>query len=70
MLALYRSGDTAGAMHAYAAAQDALLAEYGVGVGPELVEMRRCIIAGSPRWSAGQFWRAAVIVMAPHAALW
>ncbi len=69
MLALYRCGDTAGAMRAYAAAQDALLAEYGVGAGPELAEMRRCIIAGSARWSTAGPWRAAVIIMAPHAAL-
>jgi DNA-binding SARP family transcriptional activator len=47
MLALYRGGDAAGALCAYSAAQAAVAAEYGVEPGPELAELRRCIIAGS-----------------------
>jgi DNA-binding SARP family transcriptional activator len=47
MLALHRSGDTAGAHRAYAAASDALAAEYGASPGPELAEIRRAIITGT-----------------------
>ncbi|MDQ2876505.1 MAG: AfsR family transcriptional regulator, partial [Actinomycetota bacterium] len=53
MLALHTSGDTAGALRAYAAARDALAAEYGASPGPELAEIRRCIIAGSPPFASG-----------------
>jgi DNA-binding SARP family transcriptional activator len=53
MMALHASGDTAGALRAYAAAQDALYAEYGASPGPELAEIRRSITAGRPPLADG-----------------
>lgn len=65
MLALYRSGDKRGARRAFAAAQAALIAEYGAGPGPELAELYRQVLADSPAlstasWPSTAAHRAAV----------
>jgi DNA-binding SARP family transcriptional activator len=55
MLALHRCGDEAGARDAFCAARAALLAEYGCAPGPELAELHRQILAGSP--ALGTAWQ-------------
>ncbi|KAA2265668.1 tetratricopeptide repeat protein [Solihabitans fulvus] len=48
MLALYRSGRQAEALRAFQDARAALLAEVGVGPGPELIELHQAILRGDP----------------------
>jgi DNA-binding SARP family transcriptional activator len=48
IVALYRNGRKEEALRAYAAAREALVSEYGSEPGPELVDLRRRVLACSP----------------------
>lgn len=48
MTALSGCGDVDGALRAFSIATTVLAEEYGSGPGPELIELRRQILAGSP----------------------
>ncbi|MGI5326410.1 AfsR/SARP family transcriptional regulator [Actinomadura nitritigenes] len=49
MLALYRCGDAAGALAAYARARDVLVNQLGVDPGPELVALQQAVLKRDPK---------------------
>ncbi|MFI1990923.1 BTAD domain-containing putative transcriptional regulator [Actinoplanes sp. NPDC020271] len=65
VLAIYQSGDPAGALAAYQEARAALAAELGIDPGPELAALHRAVLRHDDRLLAGEHSRLGVPFQLP-----